>query len=108
LTAAAQNCYDALMDTKADNAHAMFCRSRDAFLRDLPELLANPKYDRWSAVYLGEERIALVKTAEEATRVCRERGISSDDCFIGCVFPHCDDNVEEVETGFYEFEEIDE
>ncbi|HZZ80658.1 MAG TPA: hypothetical protein VFE62_19300 [Gemmataceae bacterium] len=92
------------MDRKSADTHAMFHRSRDAFLRDLPELLANPKYDRWSAVYLGDERIALVKTLAEATRICRERGISASDCFIGCVFPHC----EEVDTGFYEVEEIDE
>ena len=59
------------MDTKAADTHAAFYRSREAFLRDLPTLLANPKYDRWSAVYVGDERIALVKTLDEATRICR-------------------------------------
>ena len=40
-------------------------RSRDAFLRDLPALLANPKYDRWSVAYCGDERIGIAESHRE-------------------------------------------
>ena len=52
-------------------------RSRDAFLRDLPALLANPKYDRWLAVYCGNERIAFAETHAEIARQCAGRYLSS-------------------------------
>jgi hypothetical protein len=94
------------MDAKSIDTHAVFDRSRDAFLRDLPSLLANPKYDRWSAVYLGDERIALVKTLDEAMRICLDRGQRAEDCFIGCVTPQ-GENEEEIEGGlsFIEFDD---
>ena len=80
-------------------------RSRDAFLRDLPALLANPKYDRWSVVYCGDKRIAMAKSLADVTRVCRELRLQEDEIYIGCVFPHGEDD-EEVEFGFHEFEDI--
>ena len=82
-----------------------FMRSREAFLRDLPALLANPKYDRWSVVYRDNERIALVKTLTEATRICRERGFSNDECYIGCIHPHSNEEIEDIDFGLAEFEE---
>ena len=94
------------VDPRYPNAPIGIVRSRDAFLRDLPALLTNPKYDRWSVAYVGDERIALAESLEEVTRVCRERGVHEDELFIGCVFPHGEDE-EEVDTGFYEFEDID-
>lgn len=81
-------------------------RSRDAFLRDLPELLANPKYDRWSVLYQREKQIAIAETEIELIRECNRRGIREEDCYIGCICPHSDDEVEEIEIGFYEHEEV--
>jgi hypothetical protein len=82
-------------------------RSRDAFLRDLPALLANPKYDRWSVAYCGNERIAFAESLADVTRVCRERGVSEDEIYIGCISPHSDEEEEEIDFGLAEFEDDD-
>ncbi len=82
-------------------------RSRDAFLRDLPALLANPKYDRWPAAYVGDERIALAESQEEVVRACRERGVGRDASYIGCVTYYGGDD-EEVDFGVHEFEDVEE
>src|SRR5437016_9014306 len=95
------------VDSRYPNTPIGIVRSRDAFLRDLPALLANPKYDRWSVVYCGDERIVLTELLADATRVCRERGLRQGEFYIGCVFPHSNEEEEEIDTGFYEFEEID-
>jgi len=81
-------------------------RSRDAFLRDLPELLSNPKYDRWSVLYQGDKRIAIAESEAEIIRECIRRGIREEDCYIGCICPHSDEDVEEIEIGFFEHEEV--
>ena len=67
-------------------------RGRDAFLRDLPGLLADPKYDRWSVAYVGNERIALSPSQRNVIAECLKRGLKDDEYFIGMVVPH-----EEVE-----------
>src|SRR6266436_5222609 len=82
-------------------------RSRDAFLRDLPALLANPKYDRWLAVYCGNERIALAETHDEIIRQCKERDLKEDEYYMGCIGSHGEDD-DEFESFYYEFEDIEE
>lgn len=96
------------VDPRYPNTPIGIVRSRDAFLRDLPALLANPKYDRWSVAYCGDERIALSNSLEEVARICRDRGLTGDQCFIGCIFPHANEDEEEVDTGYYEFEDLEE
>ena len=81
-------------------------RARDAFLRDLPALLANPKWDRWCVAYCGEERIALAETQREVLRECQRLGRQLDQVFVGCIVPHSKEE-EEVDTGFYEFDDIE-
>ena len=63
---------------------------RDAFLRDLPDLLANPKYDRWSVAYVGNEQIALSPSQRQVIAECLKRGLKDDEYFIGMVVPHED------------------
>jgi hypothetical protein len=63
-------------------------RGRDAFLRDLPALLANPKYDRWSVAYTGNERIALSPSQRSVIAECLKRGLNDDEYFIGMVVPY--------------------
>ena len=82
-------------------------RSRDAFLRDLPALLANPKYDRWSVAYCGDERIGIAEFEAELIRECNRRGLHPDRYFIGCIFPHSNEEEEEIDFGLAEFEEDD-
>jgi hypothetical protein len=93
------------VDPRYPNTPIGIVRSRDAFLRDLPALLANPKYDRWSVAYCGDERIALAESLAEVTRACRNRAVRENECFIGCVFPHSNEEEEEVEFGLAEFED---
>jgi hypothetical protein len=79
-------------------------RSRDAFLRDLPALLANPKYDRWSVAYCGNERIAMAASQIDVLRACQRRGLHPDQYYVGGVFPQ-DLEEEEIEFGLAEFED---
>ena len=81
-------------------------RSRNAFLRDLPTLLANPKYDRWYAAYSGDERIGIAASSIELIRECQRRGFREDECYIGCIFPHTDEEEEEIK-GAFSFVEYD-
>ena len=95
------------VDERYPNTPIGIVRSRDAFLRDLPKLLVNPKYDRWAVVYHGDKRIILAESLAEACRECQRRALDEDEIYIGCVVPHPNEEVEEIETGFYEFEEIE-
>jgi hypothetical protein len=83
-------------------------RSRDAFLRDLPALLANPKYDRWSVAYCGDERIGIAQFDAELIQECKRRGLKRDQYFIGTIFPHGEDD-EEIKGGlsFVEYDDDD-
>jgi len=80
-------------------------RSRDAFLRDLPALLANPKYDRWSVAYCGDERIGIAEFEAELLRECNRRGLHPNEYFIGCIFPHSNEEEEDIDFGLAEFED---
>ena len=93
------------VDPRYPNTPIGIVRSRDAFLRDLPALVANPKYDRWSVAYIGNERIALAESHEAVIRACRERGVGPDDYYIGCVTYYGGDD-EDVDFGFCEFEDV--
>ena len=66
-------------------------RARQAFLRDLPKLLTNPIYDRWTAAYHGDERIAFAASQRDVIRACVKRGLGDDDCFVGMIVPFDDD-----------------
>lgn len=80
-------------------------RARAAFLRDLPELLKNSKYDRWCAAYSGDERIALSPSKKEVVQECLNRGLREDEYFFGMVVPY-DDEDYEIDQSLYEFDEV--
>jgi hypothetical protein len=81
-------------------------RSKHAFLRDLPGLLANPKLDRWSVAYCGDEQIALARSEVDVLRECRRKGLKSDQYYLGIVAPY--DHDSEIEPSHYEFDPIEE
>ena len=62
-------------------------RSMQAFMRDLPSLLANPKYDRWCVAYCGDERIGIAESTHDLIRECLKRGLRDDQIYIGIVSP---------------------
>jgi hypothetical protein len=95
------------VDPRYPNTPIGIVRSRDAFLRDLPTLLANPKYDRWLAVYRGAERIALAETHAEIIRQCNGRDLKEDEYYIGCVCRQSDEEEEEIEGGGHEFDDAE-
>ncbi len=82
-------------------------RGRAAFLRDLPELLKNPKDDRWCVAYTGDARIALAETKKEVIREVLKRGLGEKDYFLGLVVPYDDDEDWEIEPSFSEFDDIE-
>ena len=94
------------VDERYPNTPIGIVRSRDAFLRDLPALMAIPKYDRWSVAYCGDERIGIAESHLDLIRECKRRGLRLDQYFIGCISPH-DDEEDEIENGFYEFDDIE-
>jgi hypothetical protein len=60
-------------------------KSMQAYLRDLPALLANPKYDRWWVCYHGDERIGIAERGLELIGKCLDRGLKSDQYYIGII-----------------------
>jgi hypothetical protein len=95
------------VDPRYPNTPIGIVRSRDAFLRALPELLANPNYDRWHVAYCGEERIGIAKSELDLVRECNRRGLHPNQYYIGCIFPHSTEEEEEVEFGAGEVDEIE-
>jgi hypothetical protein len=71
-------------------------RSRAAFLRDLPELLQNPKHDRWFALYHGDSCVRIARRYEDLLRECRRRGLQREAYYIGIIRPH-EPEPEEIE-----------
>lgn len=62
-------------------------RSMQAFMRELPELLANPKYDRWHVAYSGDERVGIAKSSADLMHECKRRGLPRDQFYIGIITP---------------------
>lgn len=81
-------------------------RARNAFMRDLPELLKNPNFDRWSVAYHGDERIAFSSSQRDVIRECLKRGLKDDEYFIGMVVPY-DDEEWEIDQSLVEFDEME-
>jgi hypothetical protein len=72
-------------------------RSKEAFLRDLPELLANPKLDRWWAGYHLEQRIGIARTKTELVLEIERRGIGPEEWYVGIIREHVPEP-EEIES----------
>jgi hypothetical protein len=72
-------------------------RSKEAFLRDLPELLANPKLDRWWAGYHLDQRVGIARTKTELVLEIERRGIGPEDWYVGIIREH-EPEPEEIES----------
>jgi hypothetical protein len=81
-------------------------RSKAAFLRDLPELMAKRRYDhRWVA-YHGDERIGIARDKVKLIRECLRRGLKRDEYYVGIIREHFPEP-EEIDPSLYEFEDIE-
>jgi hypothetical protein len=63
-------------------------QSRAAFLRDLPQLLANPRHDGWWVLYHRDQRLGMGKSPHDLLREIQRRGISKDSYYLGVIRPH--------------------
>ncbi len=72
-------------------------RSKKAFSRDLPELLANPKLDRWWAGYHLDQRVGIARTKTELVLEIERRGIAPEEWYVGIIRDHVPEP-EEIES----------
>jgi hypothetical protein len=80
-------------------------RSREAFLRALPGLLARPRLQgRWVA-FRGDEQVGLARGPEALIRECVGRGLAHDQYYVGCIRPHAAEP-EEVDPSLFEYEDF--
>lgn len=75
------------VDDLFDQTPIGILRSMQAYMRALPELLANPKYERQWVAYHGNECIGIADRGIELIRVCVKRGFKADDWYIGIIAP---------------------
>jgi hypothetical protein len=79
-------------------------RSREAFLRDLPALLARKRLrGRW-ALYHGDKRLGTWRNAQRMMREIVKLSLREDEIYSGVICPHLEDD-DEIDHSFFEFEE---
>src|SRR5262245_37472387 len=71
-------------------------RSKEAFLRDLPELLANRKHEGWWVGYHGDQRIGPFYDSRRLLKELDRRRVSPDEYYLGIIRLH-EPEPEEVE-----------
>jgi hypothetical protein len=80
-------------------------RSREAFLRDLPELMARKRlHGRW-ALYHGEKRIGIWRNPLRMQREIVKLGWRMDEYYCNVIEPYFEDD--EIETSLFEYEDIE-
>jgi hypothetical protein len=62
-------------------------RSQEAFFRDLPELLKDPRLKGRYVAYHGDERIGIAADDEPLIRECRRRGLKREEYDILVIEP---------------------
>jgi hypothetical protein len=81
-------------------------RSKEAFMRDLPSLLARKRWHgRW-VLYHGDEQVRIARRPDKLLRECVKRRLRNDEFYLGVIGPHAAEP-EEIERSFYEFEEFE-
>ncbi len=63
-------------------------QSREAFLRNLPQLLVNPKHAGWWAAYHGEQFLGLSQSPLELLGEIQRRGLRESSYYLGVIRPH--------------------
>jgi hypothetical protein len=80
-------------------------RAKEAFLRDLPELMARKRLrGRWVLYHL-EKRVGIWRNPRRMERKIMKLGLRSDDYYAGVIEPHSDEDAE-IETSLFEYDEI--
>ena len=102
---------------ESDSPHASgkasvdFEQSRQAFHKELPELLSHPELSGHWVLYQAGRRLTTAGSERELIEECRGRSLKLDDCYLGKIAPYMlpqDEGYEEIDPSFFEFEEISE
>jgi hypothetical protein len=79
-------------------------RSKEAFLRELPGLLARKRLHRRWALYHGSVQIGSSRRPDKLLRRCAKLGLRNDEFYLGVIEPRSPEP-EEIEHSFMEFED---
>ncbi len=80
-------------------------RSREAFLRDLPGLLARKRLrGRW-ALYRGDRRVGIWRNVRWMQRKIIKMGLRLDEYYANVIEPY--EEPDEIETSLFEYDEIE-
>jgi hypothetical protein len=63
-------------------------KSREAFLRDLPQLLEDKRFKEKWVLYRGAKRLATASTHDELMDVCEKHGLKADEYWTDKVVYH--------------------
>ena len=81
-------------------------RSKEAFLRDLPGLLARKRLvGRW-VLYNGDIQIGVSRRPDKLFAKAHKLGMKNDEFYLGAVEPHSTEP-EEIEHSLFEYDELD-
>ena len=81
-------------------------RSKEAFLRDLPELLARKRlHGRW-VLYHRDKRVGIWRNPRWMDRRIVKLGLKHDEYYASLIRPRSPEP-EEVDRSFYEFDEVE-
>jgi hypothetical protein len=80
-------------------------RSKEAFLRDLPDLLARKRLrGRW-VLYHGDKQVGIWRNPKGMNRAIVKRGMRRGEYYAGVICPHEEEH--EIEAGLFEYDEIE-
>ena len=74
----------------------MIAKSREAFRRDLPELLKSR--DGWWVAYHGDEQIGFARSQRKLYQECLRRGLTDDQFLVCGILPDAADDSAELLT----------
>ncbi len=69
-------------------------RSREAFLKDLTQLLESKRWQGQWVAYHGEERIGFARTQAELDQRCLQRGLPLNEFFVGWIGPQMTEEID--------------
>ena len=80
-------------------------RSKDAFLRDLPDLMARKRLrGRW-VLYRGDQQIGIWRNPRGMQRRIVKLGLRLDEYYCNVIEPYVEPD--EIETSLFEYDEIE-
>src|SRR4051794_24318881 len=81
-------------------------RSKEAFLHDLPGLLARRQFHgRW-VIYHGDVQIGIARRGAKLLQKCAKLGLRNDQIYLGVIEPHSTEP-DEIEHSLFEYDEIE-